>query len=194
MVYSTENHPLDITGNISRYQKGWRLCKGLENILGELFAGLHARTKSFIKRRFRRACRCLWRLKVLSSVCDVVRLADIVALPVRDVATTYSQLGTRFRFDWLRNSANRMSANSHWDRLALGTIVDDMWQLQYGLTLKILQHGRQDETMMAIWEEAHQERVERVDLILGELSAMPHLDLAMLAVINRELREMVNIA
>lgn len=193
----TEKHPLDITGNISRYKKGIEiLSKDLENILGELaLFDLQARTKRFhqkgVSAELASAC---GRLKVLSSVCDVVRLADIVALPVRDVAMTYSQLGTRFRFDWLRNSANRMSANSHWDRLALGTIVDDMWQLQYGLTLKILQHGRQDETMMAIWEEAHQERVERVDLILGELSAMPHLDLAMLAVINRELREMVNIA
>ena len=69
-----------------------------------------------------------------------------------------------------------------------------MWQLQYGLTLKILQQDAQGETMIATWEKAHQERVDRVDLILGELSTMPHLDLAMLAVINRELREMVSLA
>ena len=132
--------------------------------------------------------RSIAQLKVLSSACDVVRIASTGEHPVKEVGRTYSGVGARFGLDWLRSSANRIPSDNQWHRMALGAIIDDLWSLQSDLTGRILAGDSAGAAAIEAWVDGRAEQVERIDALLSELDRLPQLDLAMLAVVTRELR------
>ncbi|WP_425406981.1 NAD-glutamate dehydrogenase [Hwanghaeella sp.] len=190
-----EAHPLDIRSNIETYKTGVReLGSNLPVILGDVaLAAMRERAGRFKSDGVPDdLAAAVGQLKVLSSACDVVRLAGPPNLPVLDTAIVYSRIGTRFGLDWLRSAANRIPADTQWYRLALGAMIDDLWGLQSEITARVLSDGKADEAAVQAWTGTRQEAVERVDMLLGELEQLPQLDLAMLAVVGRELRNLVN--
>ena len=189
-----EGHPLDIRRNVETYKTGVQeLGAGLAEILGPV--ALETMQKR--AERFHRSgvpedlAAAVGQLKVLSSACDVVRLASPAGLPVQATAIVYSRIGARFGLDWLRSAANRIPADTQWYRLALSAMIDDLWGLQTELTARVLAGGGADPAAIDAWSTSRAEAVERVDLLLGELQQLPQLDLAMLAVVGRELRNLV---
>jgi len=190
-----EVHPLDIRSNIETYKSGVQeLAANLPVILGDVaLAAMRERAGRFKSDGVPEdLAAAVGQLKVLSSACDVVRLAGPPNLPVLDTAIVYSRIGTRFGLDWLRSAANRIPADTQWYRLALGAMVDDLWGLQSEITARVLVNGKADEAALQAWSSTRTEAVERVDMLLGELEQLPQLDLAMLAVVGRELRNLVN--
>ncbi|MCR9221813.1 MAG: NAD-glutamate dehydrogenase [Alphaproteobacteria bacterium] len=188
----TEAHPIDVKGAIDAFKPG---VATLQESFGEILSeharrDIEARIERFGQEEAapRALVVAIAQLKVLSSACDVVRLAAGGSHPVKEVGRTYSCVGARFRLDWLRSQANRIPADTHWHRMALGAIIDDLWGLQGELTARILTGDAVGETAIADWVAARTEAVERVDALLGELERLPQLDLAMLAVVTRELR------
>ncbi|MDJ0684231.1 MAG: NAD-glutamate dehydrogenase [Alphaproteobacteria bacterium] len=187
-------HPLDIAGNVETYKCGVDiLAPALGEVLGDhAHAALAKRSQ-----RFRAEgvpddlARAVGELKVLSSACDVVRLANATSQPVKDVGIVYSSLGGRFGLDWLRSSANKIPADTQWHRMALAAMIDDLWSLQSEITSRVLAAGGAQAGAVEAWTARRAEAVERVDLLLGELQQLPQLDLAMLAVVGRELRTLV---
>ena len=188
-------HPIDMGGSIETYRPGVTVLKeGLETILSEF-------AKSDVRKRLERfsvegvpedLALSVAQLKVLSSSCDVVRLAAQADAPVVEVGRVYSSVGSRFGLDWLRSSANRIPSDNQWHRLALSAIIDDLWGLQSEIAARVLKKEGTAENAIEAWAGRRGETVERLDGLLGELNALPQLDLAMLAVLNRELRNLVS--
>lgn len=187
-------HPIEMGACIETYRPGVTTLKeNLEQILSEF-------AKKDVQLRFERfskpgvpdeLARAVAQLKVLSSACDVVRLAGQSEAPVVDVGRIYSSVGARFGLDWLRSAANRIPSDNQWHRLALGAIIDDLWGLQTDIASRVLAREGSGEAAVESWSDLRGETVERLDGLLGELRALPQLDLAMLAVMNRELRNLV---
>ncbi|MBP5857975.1 NAD-glutamate dehydrogenase [Marivibrio halodurans] len=187
-----EKPPIDIKGAIDTYETGVRT---LQEHFGAI---LSTRAKQDIDARIERfgqegaaprdLVTAIAQLKVLSSACDVVKLAAGGSHPVKAVGQTYSAVGARFGLDWLRSAANRIPSDNQWHRMALGAIIDDLWGLQGDLAARILQGAETGEAAIAAWVEGRHESVERIDGLLAELDRLPQLDLAMLAVVTRELR------
>ena len=189
-----EAHPLDIRGNVETYKTGVQeLSADLATVLGPVaLDAMRARAERFCQSGVPEdLANSVGQLKVLSSACDVVRLASPASLPVQATGIVYSRVGARFGLDWLRSAANRIPADTQWTRLALSAMIDDMWGLQSELTARVLAGGAADPAAIDAWTAARSEAVERVDLLLGELEQLPQLDLAMLAVVGRELRNLV---
>ena len=189
-----EAHPLDIRRNIETYKSGVQeLSADLATVLGHVaLDAMRARCERFRSEGVPQdLANAVGQLKVLSAACDVVRLAGPGGLPVQDTAIVYSRIGTRFGLDWLRSSANRIPADTQWYRLALSAMIDDLWGLQSEITARVLADGKADEKAIGVWIDTRTEAVERVDMLLGELEQLPQLDLAMLAVVGRELRNLV---
>ena len=130
-------------------------------------------------------------LKALSTACDIIRIADAAGRSVEEVAETYFLLGSRFRLDWLRHNANIMSPENPWYQMALGAIIEDLWGTQGELTGRILRNGGCGKTALDEWANQRKELVRRVAEIVTELEQHGSLDLAMLTVVNRELRGLV---
>ena len=129
---------------------------------------------------------------MLSTSCDVIRIAAAAKLPPEDTARVYFALGHRFRLDWLRRGANRLTPDSSWHKLAVEAIIDDLWSTQSALTVQVLARNGADDGAIDAWAEAGKEPGARVERLLADLDAVGQVDLAMLAVANRELRSLVS--
>ncbi|WP_419902923.1 NAD-glutamate dehydrogenase [Kiloniella sp.] len=134
-------------------------------------------------------------LRLLTPACDIVRLAQTLKMPVDTVGSTYFSIGERYGFDWLRSAAARLPSESAWDKLAVTAIVDDLYGHQGELTARVLEDaGKVDRVEAAIkeWAESKKPLVNRTEQILAELNAAGKPDYAMLAVANRQLKNMVS--
>jgi glutamate dehydrogenase len=131
-------------------------------------------------------------LDALFSACDIIRLAQGDGLEIDEVARIYFMVGGRYGIDWLRGTAERLPVDGHWTRLAVGAIVDDLYGHQFRLTQNVIEttgtaSGAADGVIEA-WESARKPMVDRAARLVDDLRAAGMVDLAMLAVANRELR------
>ncbi len=137
-------------------------------------------------------------LKLLSSVCDLVRLQSYNdQWSITELGQCYHRIGVRFSLDYLRTAANRLQAGqSNWNRLALAAVIDDLWTLQFTLTRNVTtnapQSGNQSgQSPFDAWLQQDKERLSRIDGLLHDMVNLPSLDLAMLSVALRELRAFI---
>lgn len=187
------DHPIDMKSSIETYRPGVTTLKeNLDTILSKFAKDdVAARLERFQKKGVPDdLALSVAQLKVLSSSCDVVRLAGQADAPVVDVGRVYSTVGSRFGLDWLRSAANRIPSDNQWHRLALGAIIDDLWGLQSEITSRVLAREGAGVDAVDKWSARRIDTVERLDTLLLELHSLPQLDLAMLAVLNRELRNL----
>ncbi|MDW3204547.1 MAG: NAD-glutamate dehydrogenase [Alphaproteobacteria bacterium] len=187
-------HPIDMGASIETYKPGVATLKeNLDDILSTFAkADVESRLERFSDTGVPEDLSLsVAQLKVLSSACDVVRLATQSEAPVVNVGRIYSTVGDRFGLDWLRSSANRIPSDNQWHRLALSAIIDDLWGLQSDIASRVLAREGAGDDAVDSWTRLRAETVERLDGLLGELRALPQLDLAMLAVLNRELRNLI---
>ena len=119
------------------------------------------------------------------------RIARLCRRDVPDVALVYFDLGHRFGMEWLRSRAAKVKTENHWQKQAVSAIIDDLYGLQSDLTARILNDGESHEAAIATWAGARQGPVDRISQLLTELRGVTRVDLAMLAVANRQLRGLI---
>ncbi len=140
-------------------------------------------------------------LAELASGPDLVLVAEQAKSPIAAVAKIYFAIGARLGFDWLRDAAGRVNAETSWQKLAVGAIVDDLFSHQAELTLRAVAAagGGDGVSLDAVgeiaerWMSRHRAGLARFDSRLAELKAAPMLELAALAVAGRELRALTAI-
>jgi len=112
---------------------------------------------------------------------------------VETVAAVYFALGYRLDLHWLRDQIARLPAETHWQTLAQGALRDDLYSEQRELTAEVLRRGTEDrdaETLIDSWMEENRSSVERANVILADLKEAEGLDIAMLSVALREIRNL----
>ena len=130
----------------------------------------------------------------LASGPDIVRISQEHKLPVSKVGRLYFEVGARFRLGRLRAACEGLESQSHWHKLAVGALIDDLFQLQAQITSNVLSSARgETNPKKAIpgWTAAHQGVVERADQLLNELRAYDINDIAMISVATQSLRALV---
>jgi len=188
-----EAHPLDMGRSIETYRSCvLTLADNLESVLdSEQLEEVRARARRFTENGVPPDLSLrIGQLKALSAGCDIVRLGTVAGTPVLETGRVYFGVGGRFGLDWLRSAANRIPSDNQWHRLALSAIIDDLWGLQTALASQVLAGFGSGTVALEAWSATKSEAAERVDALLAELRQMPQLDLAMLAVVNRELRHL----
>jgi len=130
-------------------------------------------------------------LGIYASFPDIVRIAHSARRKPEDVARIYFAVGARVGFNWLRGAAEGVTAESEWQKLALGAVVDDLYAQQSGLTVQVLSavNGHKaDAAAVERWMEAKNGAANRIEDLLKEFRRAGGADLAMLTVAARELR------
>jgi glutamate dehydrogenase len=140
----------------------------------------------------------LSRLEVVASSPDIVQIANESRAPIVDVAGLYFAVGARFGFSRLRSMANALASNSAWQRMAVNAVIEDLYVYQGLLTKEIHDYALMNHEApfnkgmdaVEFWVEDHHQHVIVVDQLLTDASTQGVPDLALLTVIQRELRLM----
>jgi glutamate dehydrogenase len=132
-------------------------------------------------------------LDALFSGLNVIEVASSCGETVETVAAVYFSLGYRLDLHWLRDQIARLPAETHWQTLAQGALRDDLYSEQRELTAEVLKPGTADrdaETLIDSWMEENRSSVERTNAILADLKEAERLDIAMVSVALREIRNL----
>jgi glutamate dehydrogenase len=186
--------PLDLGAEASNYTPGVEeLTACLDAVIGEDDrAQLDERAGPWIEQGVpAELARRVASLGILASALDITRIARLARRDVQDAARVYFELGHRFGMEWLRAKAAKVKTENHWQKQAVSAIIDDLYGLQSDLTARILNDGLSHEAAIATWAGARQGPVDRINQLLTELRGVARVDLAMLAVANRQLRGLI---
>jgi glutamate dehydrogenase len=185
--------PLDIAANIATFSPGVaELQINIDTLVtdGALNA-MKQRVERFTKDGVPEAlAQRVARLDLLASSLDIVRLARATNRSMAQVGGVYFNVGRRFHVDWLRSATTGVNLDSHWDRLALAAIIEDLYGHQRDLAANILQHANGADPDVDAWIAGRPQTAQRVETLIADLRQLGGLDLAKLAVANRELRSL----
>jgi glutamate dehydrogenase len=187
-------HPLDVAESAKEFRPGLStLMRAVDDILSN--AGkekYRAQAENLVAKGVpvdlarRVAC-----LGDLASACDIVRIARGSNHAVEKVGAVYFAIGGRLGLDWLRNAAAEVKADTAWQKMAVDAIIDDLFGHQSVLAGQALECGSdtaEPGILIKTWLAGRTQHVSRTDALFNEFRAAPAIDLAMLAVANRQLR------
>jgi len=189
-------HPLDVDASIARFRPGVaELAQALESVLGDQArTALEQRGAELTAHGVPATlAAALAALPELGAAPDIIRIAEATAQPVALVGRAYYHLGQHFGTEWLRRRALKIKVANHWQKQAVAAIVDDLNAHQRQLTTQILAGSTEAGLELAVsaWAAHHPGAVDRLNALLADLHVAPSVDLAMLAVANRQLRALV---
>jgi glutamate dehydrogenase len=188
--------PLDIAATVSHFAPG---IASLAQELPKLLAPADSDTLDRLAERFTAAgvpaelATRVASLDALFSGLNVIEVATARGETVEAVAAVYFALGYKLDLHWLRDQIAKLPAETHWQTLAQGALRDDLYSEQRELTAEVLKPGTEDrdaEALIDAWTEENRSAVERADAILSDLKEAEGLDIAMLSVALREIRNL----
>ncbi|MCZ6848395.1 MAG: NAD-glutamate dehydrogenase [Alphaproteobacteria bacterium] len=191
------SHPLDITHNVALFQP---CIEALGRCLADVgsandLAFVEARRRDFEDKGMpARLAGGIARLPLMGAALDIVRVAGGDATAVTDAARVYFGIGARFGFDWLRDAARAIEAQTPWQRQAVQSMVDELYGLQFDLVTHVMDAAggiTAAEVVVDIWTDAHKAAVDRVEQMLADMGTSGTPDIAMIAVAVRRLRLLV---
>jgi glutamate dehydrogenase len=192
--------PLDITDNLARFGDGIaRLVESVREVSGEDDrAAIAARTAHYAAGGVPEplALRLALLKEVVASL-DIVHIAVAAGRRIETVARLDYRVGDRFGFDLLRGAAAQLPAATHWERLANAAILDDLDEHQSALTRTLLEtasEGAAEDPIIDAWVETRAAAVQRLMAMLEDLRQGGPMDLAKMAVANRQYRALIGTA
>ena len=132
-------------------------------------------------------------LDALYPALDITEVADSTRRPLETVAQVYFDVSARLGLPWLREKIAALPGAQHWQTLAKGAMLDDVYGLQRTITGEVLSAATdiaEAAPLIAAWQDRNQRAIVRAGQLLGELRAAPAVDAAMISVALRELRNL----
>ncbi|RQO55411.1 NAD-glutamate dehydrogenase [Paucibacter sp. KBW04] len=131
------------------------------------------------------------RAESLFAALDIAEIADATQRPLEEVADVHASLGSRLGLARLRQQIDGLPLESYWQTQAKMALGDDLAGLQRAIASDVLSHaGGESGDKLQAWEQRNGDALERAQRLLGELSEAKGVDLAMLSVALRELRNL----
>ena len=185
--------PLDLTSNVKAFAKD--VMELMENQTSSLPAHYikeaDSRAKIYIKEGVPKALALrVTGLVNLVSGCDIVILAQNRKIGVCDLARLYFSVGSRFRLGRLRAACETLESETHWQKLAVAAMIEELYGHQLALTEHVLNDvgsGLKPEAALKQWGEINQAAINRTEQLLSEMWSGDVNDLSMIAVASRSL-------
>ncbi len=189
--------PLNIAAQINAYGPG------VAELMGNLDAVITDSDREFIRSHAEALvaegappalARKIASLRLLVPACDIVIIAGESKTTIDRTSRHYFAVGARFGFDWLRRRATQMPIDSHWDKQATTAIVDDLYGHQYDLTKSVLTAPKkavQPAAAIEAWSAERGSTFQSTAQLIDDIRSSGTIDLAMLAVANRQLRALI---
>ncbi len=125
-------------------------------------------------------------LEMLASAFDIIAIAHRTNLPVTQVGKTYFELGARVKMSWLRLCASHIATASHWERLAVQSLIGDLYDEQRRITIDVIETTKD----ITAWEQANAPDLTRYDRFVEDLGTGETPDIPKLMVALRHVRSL----
>ncbi|RMB12686.1 NAD-glutamate dehydrogenase [Eilatimonas milleporae] len=133
-------------------------------------------------------------LELFRSASDIIVVAEKTGRSVGDVATVHFALADLLGFDWLRQRADRIILDDHWDRLSIRADLEDLEDQQRILVEAVCTAaGKDTDVSKAVkaWAKKEKTRVIRAKRLIDDLTASGSLTPPKLSFANRRLRSIL---
>ncbi|MDH3762444.1 MAG: NAD-glutamate dehydrogenase [Gammaproteobacteria bacterium] len=196
------NQPSDfnVSHVIERYKTDTRILEQVISsaIIGKSRKSYLATKRSFIRYRLPAAlAQELVDKTTLASAFDIIEVKSKLYSDTENVARLFYALSERLQLHWIRDAISQTIVRTHWNHLAILNLRNDLHANQHNLTelvLQIVDNKRHTNKAMSIWEQQHQEALQRYDSILNEFSAMRTCDFPTISVAVSEVRRLVQLS
>ncbi|HEY9078556.1 NAD-glutamate dehydrogenase [Magnetovibrio sp.] len=187
-----------LEASVERFQAGNNeLYAGLHDVLpAHYLADLDRRAEAYISDGVPKdlALRIAGLVNMASGI-DIVLLAEQRGLKVCDVAALYFAVGSKFRLGRMRAACEALTSDSHWQKLAISALVEELFGHQYNLAAHVLDVSRNVTDplkALALWADTYQDAINRTEQLLTELWAGDINDISMIAVASRAFKSLVD--
>jgi glutamate dehydrogenase len=127
----------------------------------------------------------------LFAALDTAEIAEATQRKLEEVSEVHAGLGARLGLARLRQQINALPAENYWQSLAKVALGEDLSGLQRSIALDVVSHGEGSAAqMLGAWENRNGAALARAQRMLTELGDAKGVDLAMLSVALRELRNL----
>ncbi|MEI7669285.1 MAG: NAD-glutamate dehydrogenase domain-containing protein, partial [Pseudomonadota bacterium] len=124
-------------------------------------------------------------LSVLFSTPDLVRVANDSGRSIAEVGEFYFSVGSLLSLDWLRSHATKINTTSHWDAIALASIISNIYEEQRRLTSAVLNAGSINN-----WQSANNIEIERFGAFIRDLKMSDNFSLTKLVIAEKKIKEL----
>lgn len=170
------------------------LSKELDALVTEgLRATIQQRTEAAVKDGLPQAlAHQIALMPVLSSACDIIKIALEQKTDLKNTAKTYFELGERFHLAWLRQQARFLPHEGYWQSEASSGLMDQLFGCQAGLTVRILRDVTDGKggSLVEKWLDKHAHHVRQLDALFADLRRAGTVDLTMLTVAEQRLHQL----
>jgi glutamate dehydrogenase len=143
-------------------------------------------------------------MPLLASSCDIIRIGLAEKADLAIIAKIYFDIGERFHLDWMRTQAGYLPTNDRWSSEAVNGMIDNLYSVQAGLTVKILtdMSGQKSQAkkksgkaevkdgLVQQWVETHGAQAQALEPLFADLRKAGSIELAMLIIAEQKLRNL----
>ncbi len=132
-------------------------------------------------------------LPYLSAALDVVRVANLQKVAVKQAADMYFPLGKMLNLIWLQNMIEHLKVSNQWHVHARGGLRDDLSEYHAQLTASLLKrYGKQpsDQALMQ-WSQEFGQKVKNVKDMMASIKAEKNVDYPTIMVAINSLSHLV---
>lgn len=131
--------------------------------------------------------------EVLNSGPDIISVAEETGKTVDYVATVHFALGDLLGFDWLKQRADRIPPDDHWEVLAIRSILEDLADQQRSHVERVCKRAGTKTAKKATesWASAQATRIFRAERLIDDLSSSGTLTVAKLSFAARHLESIL---
>ncbi len=183
--------PLDIPKIMNIYAEGISVfAEHFESLISETLNRAYTKHVECLKERHvpESLARSVAGLEAMSSACDIVMVADEHDLDVRVVGNLYFELGARLRLGWLRRCAANILSDTYWNRMAVKSVISDLYLQQRRLTSNVIEslcRNNVCSTSVDEWYAQNERELERYHGFINDMKSQEALDFSMLIVAMR---------
>jgi glutamate dehydrogenase len=180
--------PMDVGKVVSEYKEGVQeLAVKLPTLLSsESLEEYEAQFQYYEEKKLPEVlARKMAGVEILSTGCDIVRVAKNNNLAVDEVGRIYFEIGARLGLDWLKKALSASPVGSYWHKLSIKTMVRSISDQQIRLTAEVIKHmclENKCDNPTESWVNKHFSQIKRFDVFMEELRSHEALDLSMLVV------------
>ncbi len=134
-------HPINISDTINEFGESAKLLKKTISslLLGEAKVKFNNKVERYSSLGVSAIlANDIATLDNLISVFDIINVAGKTNSGNMEVANLYFATGNKFSIDWLRRACDKQLNDSYWNRLAIQSIKDDLYEKQRRLLTKII--------------------------------------------------------